>query len=363
MENLHRLDTLDDVRQRMLLPGPHATLVIQINLPGTPGDDRTIRWHAARAELRHAGGDDTAIAWIEAALDVIEHRRMMALVTANRDSAAYCWLTGRARAGLTDTVTSVGKLPSLAPAFAELRDRVDVVGAVADRVGADIYVFDRLDLVYLASVEGDDEFVHRAAPGGWAQPRYQRRAELTWDRNAEQDAEQLAAQADHVGTSIVALTGDERATALITEHLLDGGRFAVHRFPAGGRHEPDTPHRLHGFVVELTEADRQHRVQRALDDLSERLARHDRAVTGPATRQALADHQVGTLFVGEPAAVAGLDDLLLAAIAGGADVIVVDRLRVSDHHPLSDHLAALLRATQGDGSASANRQPAGSTAR
>jgi hypothetical protein len=343
METLLELTALHDVRQRLLLPGPHATVRMRVTAPGAAGDDRLLRWHAARGDLHRLGADEGLIARIERALDSIAHRGLDAVITTDATTTAYCWLTDRRGTPGETTKADVGPFPALAPAIVELTGQVPIVGAVVDRIGADIFVFDRLDRVLLASVEGDDEFVHRGAPGGWAQARYQRRAELTWSRNADLDAEQLIAETDRVGAALVVLTGDDRATALVAERVAATGRHTVVVVEAGGRNEPESPARLHRAAIGVLDRRRADETERRLALLAERIETHDRAIAGDSVRLAVEERLVDTLFVAEPGEVAGIDGLLRDAVEGGAAIVIVDRLRAAEHHPPTQRLAALLR--------------------
>ncbi len=335
------LSQLSDVRERYGRQGPHATIIVPLSRPGDVSDDRSTRWNATRADLRRHGADAATIDRLERVVASLPPRGLHALVTADGADAASCWLSDTNHHIKSSTVTVVDELPMLLPVITELRDVEPIVGAIVDRIGAEVFVIDRVDSTHAVTVEGDDEFVHRGAPGGWSQPRFQRRAELTWDRNADIDAAELASQADNAGASLIVITGDERASLFVEQHLASFGRFTVHRVQAGGRHEPSTPERLHRAASDLAQDARNRRIEHSVDRLREELGQRDRAVSGLVnTGRALGEHRVGVLFLDSESNLdrSHANSMAKQALDTGADVIV------SHHLDISEGVAALLRA-------------------
>jgi hypothetical protein len=113
-----------------------------------------------------------------------------------------------------------GALPYLVPLLAWEQDHPARVLAVLDRTGADISAYpagstDPLDL----SMTGPDDEIERNAPGGWAQGRYQHRAEDSWEHNASAVAAVLDRILRRCGARILLLAGDVRALQYLEEHL------------------------------------------------------------------------------------------------------------------------------------------------
>jgi hypothetical protein len=89
-----------------------------------------------------------------------------------------------------------GVLPHLLPLLEWLQSRPAHVTALVDRTGADITLFaGGAGGPTRWCVSGPDDEIERNAPGGWAQGRYQRRAEDSWEHNAVQVVDELGAGA------------------------------------------------------------------------------------------------------------------------------------------------------------------------
>jgi hypothetical protein len=82
------------------------------------------------------------------------------------------------------------------------------VTAIVDRSGADIATFRGSHRVRKRTLTGPDDEIERNARGGWAQARYQHRAEDSWSHNAAEVARQISASAAGV-----------HAVQLVREHL------------------------------------------------------------------------------------------------------------------------------------------------
>lgn len=328
------------VHERYQRPGPHTTVVMPIPTPGDPRNDLTVRWHATRNDLAHRGAREASLQRLDELISAIEPRGRMALLTADDESAAWCWLARTP----TPELLRVDTLPALLPALAEAAHRGPILGAVIDRVGADVVGIEHLELTSLSTVIGEEEHVHRGAPGGWSQARYQRHSELVWERNAALVATELAARAEVLGTDLVVITGDERATALVAEQLTAHPELRVRRVEAGGRHEPGSPSRLHEAALAERQSDIEARHAELLTRLAEELGQNDLATSGAVkTLEAIATDRVGTLFVdldhalGTSVEAGESDAIARAALDHGAEVVVTSKLDVLDG------IAALLR--------------------
>jgi hypothetical protein len=87
-------------------------------------------------------------------------------------------------------------------------------------------------------VAGPDDEIERNAPGGWSQPRYQRRAEDSWRHNAGAVADAVTHALPTVHSGLLLVAGDVRAVQLLQERLPTGMRRAVPiRHLPGGRSE------------------------------------------------------------------------------------------------------------------------------
>jgi len=108
----------------------------------------------------------------------------------------------------------------LVPLLAWVQERPPYVLVVTDRAGADITASrGGLDEMRGWSVAGPDDEIERNAPGGWAQLRYQHRAEDSWRHNAGHVARAVVRAVDRVGARLLLVTGDVRAVQLLEERL------------------------------------------------------------------------------------------------------------------------------------------------
>lgn len=325
---------MSHIRDRYALSGPHATSIVRLPVPGAVGDDLDVRWSATEAELHRCGASDRMVANMRDLLDATNRRGQSLLITATDEDAACCWLSGD-----RDSSIDVGALPALLPAVHQAGlAPASAIGASIDRTGADVYRIGAFDIEIVTTVQGDHEFVHKAASGGWSQARNQRHSEVVWERNASLIAAAIIDENAVAAAHGIVLTGDEREVRLVETELLDRQAGRVARRAVGGRHEPGTTDRLRAAVMEFRTDWKRRQVARALEDLREELGQQDRAVSGSvAVTEALADHRVKTLFVDLGTSMPHVDAMIRSALAQGASVLTSDDRRI-DHG-----VAAMLR--------------------
>jgi hypothetical protein len=327
----NELARVTDVLARYQRSGPHATVIMDIPAPGQAGDDRAVRWHVRRSELARAGAGNAALDHLDALVDALDPRGDTVLVTADDTDATFCWLTDRT----VHHLTHVGPHPALIAALDELSDRTPVIVAVVDHLGADLFELDHLDLTEIGSVNGEHIQTHRHTGGD--RSGYQRRAEAVYERNADTVAAQITEHAVHAAARLIVLTGDDRETAAVADHL-DTHRFTVVTVHAGARNDPRLAERLREAAIEQSLAHRADRRSVAIAHLREELGRHALAVEGQdATTTAIADGRVATLFVDRIATPDGADTLAHDTLLRGGTVVVADDLGVADS------VAAILR--------------------
>jgi len=249
-------------------------------------------------------------------------------------------------AGTVGELAVVAPLPRLAPVIASRQRAVPYIVVVTDRTGADVLGFAGGRVVAADDVRGDTEYIHRAQPGGWSQPRYQRRAENTWERNAGEVAAEVSSMGAELHPMLIAVTGDVRATTFLVDQL---GTHTAERVEVLAAGEPEG---IRAEVDRLLDDYHDQLEAAVLDELEEGLA-HGWAVAGRDTFEALRDGRVATLLVYDD----GGDQPTVPAPAGRTSrdaVRVVDRaiemaLRTDagvfeTSGPLGDgQIAALLR--------------------
>ena len=265
--------------------------------------ERSARWHGLATPLLEDGAPPTVVAAIGGAVQA-EPPGPAVLVAFARDTGGVTLF----RVPYLDEpgTAAVGPLPRVLPLIAWLQDRPPHVVVVTDRTGADIEAVARGGRARSWTVTGPDDEIERNAPGGWAQSRYQRRAEDSWAHNAARVAEAVATAVRETDARLVVEAGDVRAVQLLDEHLSAGVRKQVAvRHVAGGR-SPDGSQRTRSERVDEALRDVvTGEVQALLGRFEQERAPGGLAVEGvPQTFDALARGDVAALLM-VPGALAG----------------------------------------------------------
>ena len=327
------LKTVTDIVGRYQCPGPHATVIMRVVLPGVRGDDRQTRRHALQDDLRHAGADDATIGHIDDALESLDPRGIHVLLTANAESGAFCWLTNYE----APSRIHVDAMPVLIPALVELSDQAPVICATVDNIGADLFELGHVDMVGIGTVTGEEDSTERY--GGRNRDGYDRWANEVHNRNADLIAKHLSDHAERAKARIVVLSGNDGEISSV-EHHLGHHRFEVSTVQAGARHDKEAPDRLREAAVEAAQAERTRRRNERVGRLKQELGQHDLAVAGhDKTLEAINEGSVETLFldVGKLEEMGDSDSIAKDALLFRGDVVIAPDL------PTSDGVAALLR--------------------
>jgi Bacterial archaeo-eukaryotic release factor family 2 len=185
-----------------------------------------LRLRAAREALAAAGADQATLAAVLAAnLDHVPAR-----------SHALFAAGGAVRLhGIMPESPSPGESSSYAPlphvvSWLEQRPpRLPHVRVAADREGGQVLAVPgawpetqaglETAMAGLTEVTGESWPVHKAAGGGWSEPRFQRSAEETWAETAKKIADAVTHAADRVKAAFVVLGGDIRERELLAGSL------------------------------------------------------------------------------------------------------------------------------------------------
>jgi peptide subunit release factor 1 (eRF1) len=290
---------LTDLAEAALAPGPAVSLYLAT--PGAVENARHelgVRWRGARAELARQGAPDEVLDAIDPVVDGAHAEGDGLAVIAGHDGVRHASYHSRPP---DRELARWSCLPSLVPLLSWRQADVPYVLVVADRVGADI-VGVRPGLDHLAAQGGGGEFpVRKPQGGGWSQRRYQERAEVTWEHNAQDVAHRVTRFADLVDARLVVVAGDTRAVNLVQDSLPEGLRQMC-RAATGGRSPDGSTERLADqvarHVADVVAAD----TEALLATFVEEASQGDRASVGPdATLAALARAQVDVLFVHDEA--------------------------------------------------------------
>ncbi|WP_399931788.1 Vms1/Ankzf1 family peptidyl-tRNA hydrolase [Streptomyces kanamyceticus] len=270
-------------------------------------------------------------------------------------------------------------LPRLAPLL-ELsgQDPVCLV-AYIDRTGADFQLREAVGRPQDSGhVEGEQWPVHRTATSDWSERHFQLKVENTWEHNAAQIAEALAAAHEESGADVVVLVGDPRERRSVHDKLPEEVRAVTVETEHGGRAAGSDSAALEEAIENARQECLRRRIEQTLDRFRAGRVGTDRptdAVEGvPAVVDAARQHRIDTLLVrpggpdlhqemwagpepdqvavrrtdaealgdGSPVPVRADDALLRSAAATSADVLIIPFEEVSDDIPAGG-LGALLR--------------------
>ena len=235
---------LSFIRSLYDVPGPWASVYLD-----TTHDTESargaikIRWKDLRASLRH-DIDDRTLHALDA--EVIDDRTLRVLEGAEfeqrrhpgRHGLAMFAAQGEMRyAEVMDEpfrsdLAEVSPLPHLTPLVIQRGEQIPWIRVAVNRVGADI----ESPTNDTIQVQGTHLYpIRKTHGGGWSQEHLQRKAELRWQQNAKEVAEQVNRFADSVGAELVIVAGDVRARRLLIDQLPERWRERVVEVEAGSR--------------------------------------------------------------------------------------------------------------------------------
>jgi hypothetical protein len=295
-----RLDTLSEL---LATPGPYATAYLDATMSKELGPKEVAgRWRALRDSLAEQGADATTLDAMEAVAG--RHTEVpgphgQVIVGGGGELRLDTVLPAPPRR----ETARWAPLPHLMPMVAQLGPVVPYVVVLVDRVGADVTVHgprgDRS-----AEVEGEEFGVHKVRVGGWAQLRYQHRAENLWEANARLVAETVETGVRRVAAQVVVVAGDVRARAALVDSLGEHARSLVVQLETGGRAEGVDEQKQRAEIDEAVARVAAAQDQQVIDRFAEALGR---AASG----------------VGDILAAAGLTDTVAALRAAQADTLLV----------------------------------------
>lgn len=297
-EGLIDPERLADLRDLVTRPGPFASVYIQLEPHQADADHRfEVRWQQARDDLAGAGAPDTVIDSLGAALAGHNTREGGSLALIGDETGKT--LVETLGPTVHRNTATWANLPVLQPVLVARQREVPHVVVLVDRAGADIIGVAGERELARTEVRGDSSPIEKNAPGGWSQPRYQRRAETSWEENAAQVADEVAEAVSHVGARFVAVGGDINMTALLRDALPPEVAEMV-RDMTGTRHPDGSTDAAAIDLTRLVDTAAAEVTVDVMRQTREQIARHANAVQGAdAVIPALAAGQVALLSVHE----------------------------------------------------------------
>jgi hypothetical protein len=257
-------------------------------------EDLLLRWRAIESRLAGQGAD-------RATIDAVGS--VVARAVPDQGELAVFAAGGRVLmaqpipGGAPFDRARFGPPADVVPLLAWLQRHPPYVFVVTDRTGADVTAAPGGGAPATTwTVVGPDDEIERNAPGGWSQPRYQRRAEDSWQHNAGAVAESVTRALRDIRAGLLMVAGDVRAVQLLRDHLPSAARrqLTLRHLP-GGRGNDGSHAVRRAAIAEAVGEYVAGRTRAALDRFTER-GPHGTARGASATLAALAAGRVDTLF-------------------------------------------------------------------
>jgi hypothetical protein len=287
---------------------PLVTVVMDATRESETGNQAVLtRWKDLRRSLEEQGADAPTLEALGERIRTIsnaagKHGRV--LVAARDEVLLDCTLASPPGTDEAIVDTGVNAL-----ALARVADEhVRYLLVTVDRSGADVTLFESAAASEVAtdlmSVEGGHDEVTKANAGGWSHRRFEKRAEDSWERNAEVVAAELDRIVAERRPELLLLTGDVRARALVADSLGQAAREILATFDGGSRADGVKADALNATVSQALTQFRLRRREAVVDRFREAHGQDGAAVSGrDGVLDVLQRGQVAELLVTE--AVAG----------------------------------------------------------
>lgn len=273
---------IDWLKPLLDAPGPFVSVYIDTTRPGEDTREVESRWNQVRRSLERDGAPVDILDCI--GNEVQWPTRIAGLhgrvILANTEGILVDRVT---KDPPTNQEGYFGPIPALIQAAAAAAESVDYLRVVIDRLGADLTWSEAGGhMPYLASesVEGGHTEVTKGGPKRASQRSIVRRAEDSWERNAEVVAAEIDRLVTEVRPELILLTGDVRAVALLRNELNTKTLDLVVDVAGGARGPGVNEQAFEANVCEALEGFRRDRRAQTLAEFQEGYGRGDLGVMG-----------------------------------------------------------------------------------
>jgi hypothetical protein len=232
-------------------PGPWASIVLDATHETEDAAKAIeLRWRAAREELAAQGADEPTLTALEnTALNhqPVPGRYWLAAFATHGEVALTLPIVATPR----DHVAAFGPLPHAMPMIAGYGEQVAWLRILVNRVGADFEGATVGGSPRHGQFNGHHLYpIHRAKAGGWSQAHFQRSAQMTWQRNAQEIAEAVGQLATSMAAEVLIIAGDPQARHLLIEHLPEWWQKRYLESDVGARASGADPEPLDDFTLQ-----------------------------------------------------------------------------------------------------------------
>ncbi|HEX5598782.1 MAG TPA: Vms1/Ankzf1 family peptidyl-tRNA hydrolase [Micromonosporaceae bacterium] len=247
-------------------PGPWASVYLDASQDTADAKSAVqLRWRSLYEQLGDQGAEPETVDALDRVIRGHEPRPGdygLAAFATDGEVVLAEYLSAPPRADLA----RYGPLPHVMPLVAQRGEQVAWVRVLANRTGADLDSVSVGGVPRRAHVRGGESFpIRKVKPGSWTQKRFQREAETTWQRNANDAARATAELAEIVGAEVIVVAGDPHARAALAGALPDRWQDRLVLTDAGSRAAGADPERLEDVTVQaIAEVAAQH-TRSALD--------------------------------------------------------------------------------------------------
>lgn len=282
------------------LRAPVLTAYFNPPRPGPGIDDADLRLRAMLEDLRTSGAAPDALRALGSVLETLGPGQPAAAVFVGVDGQTSLFRLPGAR--IADQAHCAA-VPHVLPLLHWRQRNPAFATVVLDRAGAELLVKPAgAARPVRAEVAGPDDEIERNAPGGWSQPRYQNRAEDSWQHNAGRAAEVVADALAAAEADLLIVGGDVRAE----QYFLDQLPARVHsevtiKTISGSRSRDGSQGRRQNEVEAAVQEYVDEKSLSTLNRVKDRSGPGGLGVQGPAaTIHALARGQVSVLLLTPP---------------------------------------------------------------
>lgn len=202
-------------------PGPWASVYLDATHNRADADQAILlRWRGLREELADQGADEATLVAMDIAVNpdrgVAPGRVGLAVFAAGGQVA----LAEPLPEPPPVQVATWSPRPQTGMLLSAGHEQVQWVRVVVDRTGAQLTAVDTGRLRINKEVSGSQEYpINISEQGGWAQARYERSANVSWDRNQQDVVPRLTTIVDGIGADIIIVAGDVKARQMLIDRL------------------------------------------------------------------------------------------------------------------------------------------------